>query len=246
MTTGRRAHISEQARTHRVLLRSLGWTDQLIADAAMIAPSTIKYFASGRTAQLYPHTARAVLSIPLEPVASKLRVDATGTWRRVDALQCMGWPLDVIAKRAGLYRGSLRKRRDSATRVLSHVAVAIRSVYDELSDTPGPSAYTARLALTAGKVPAIAWDSDSIDNPATVPYEGMAAPLDETAVQRFITGEYAPGLTLSQAERVEVARRLFADGVSKAMIARKLKCSDHWLNKVLAVCGEEVRCDEAC
>jgi hypothetical protein len=94
-------------------------------------------------------------------------VDATGSARRLQALAINGWPSRNLAARLG--------HKDPIT--IQHVANgktptirlrtkdAIRALFDELWDQPGPSKRTANIAKAKGWLPALAWDDDLIDRP---------------------------------------------------------------------------------
>lgn len=94
---------------------------------------------------------------------------AIGTWRRIEALMCLGWSQATIAERAGLCQPNisemLRSRRD---RIRRSIADRIAAVYDDLSmlspmDTSPQSAGRVRaLARRRGYAPPLAWDD--IDN----------------------------------------------------------------------------------
>lgn len=152
-----------------------------------------------------------------------LLVDATGTRRRLRALAAIGWPNAAIGALAGADHSTVSAWSNNA-RVRAGTADTVRRVYDELSMTPGPSAKVRQIAARKGWAPPLAWDDDSIDDPAARPSTGAwaarrAAPMDEIAVQRAMRGHR---VHLTPSERAEAVRRLTAQGRSAAEIAGRL------------------------
>jgi hypothetical protein len=147
-------------------------------------------------------------------------IDSTGTRRRVRALERMGWPIRTIAADLGVTSPAVRAwivgervRRDTAARVAA--------LYDRYWATPGPSRRAALLAEAAGWPPPLAWDDDSIDDPAARPHRDAPTPaaFDEVAVQRAMRGD---PVHLRPVERGEAVRRLTALRYSAADIAARL------------------------
>lgn len=122
--------------------------------------------------RVMPRTLARVLAVHPELDNRKdAYVDATGSARRLQALAVNGWPSRNLAKRLG--------HKDPMT--IQHVANgktptirlrtkdAIRHLFDELWDQPGPSKRTASIAKARGWLPALAWDDDLIDRPEHEP-----------------------------------------------------------------------------
>lgn len=145
-------------------------------------------------------------------------VDACGVHRRLRALARIGWSFGAIAARAGVDRSAVQHWLLAARSHVDTVAVVTR-IYNELADTTGPSAQARRHAERHGWPPPIAWDDDTIHDPAVAPYAGQAAPIDEVAVHRAMTGR---PVALSRAETNEAIRLLTARGRSSNEIAELL------------------------
>lgn len=146
----------------------------------------------------------------------QLMVDATGTRRRLQALSCLGWTFETVADDFGVSRTSVQQWAANP-RVYRRTAARIARFYALHSDTAGPSPRAAARARTAGWVPPIAWDDDSIDDPAAQPYAGESASLDEVAVHRAMRGDHRVKLT--RPERLQAVRLLTERGYSSAEIA---------------------------
>lgn len=117
-------------------------------------------------------------------VGGELRVDATGTRRRLMALFVMGWNWRELGSRMGVGPA------EDPGRILGHI-VRLRSevypetrdkvvaIYDELSMVPAPVNNYANRARTIGKrqgyVRPLNWDDDQIDDPYGLP-SGLTKP----------------------------------------------------------------------
>lgn len=103
-------------------------------------------------------------------------------------------------------------------------------VYDRLSMTPGPSAHTAGWAAKRGYAPPLAWDEDSIDDPAARPATDRpvatdAQVIDLVAIRRAIESpDSSPPLT--KPERIVAASALAALGLADGRIGERLGFSD--------------------
>lgn len=94
-------------------------------------------------------------------------IDRTGTIRRVQGLMFMGWSAREVAARAGYANQS---ELMEAWRLIGKPAAArVAAVYDDLAMTPGPSVRVRLLARRRGYVSPLAWDEDTIDDPAAKP-----------------------------------------------------------------------------
>lgn len=148
-----------------------------IARSIGVSPSTLVRCINGG-AKVHATTHAAVTSM--------LRVDqrlvpSAGTYRRLEALACLGYSAKFVCARAGLHPSTFTqgKYRDS-TRVRASHAEAIARVFDELWGRPpaafGITANTVAIvkgvARREGYTPGLAWDD--IDDPNETP-KGVAA-----------------------------------------------------------------------
>jgi hypothetical protein len=155
-------------REHLDRLRALGWTYQQIGAAAGISLSTAFDLDRNRYRRLLKSSADALLRVPLEPRESHRGVLAVGTLRRVQALAWMGWPERHIAARCNAAPKTIATEV-SRGRLSHRLAQRVAAVYAELSHVPGPSPAAARKARQLGHAPPLAWDDDTIDDPAARP-----------------------------------------------------------------------------
>ncbi|MFI8528472.1 hypothetical protein ACIGB8_28720 [Promicromonospora sukumoe] len=164
------------AREHLAALETAGMGRCAVATRTGITRQALRLIANGERAQIHRDRAAAILAVEVPAVAplTLAVVDATGTRRRVRALMRLGWPLARIASAAGLERHTAAWLVD-AQHVAPSTASAVGRAYDELWDV-APDVSTPKLAAgvsrarrraeSAGWPPPMAWDDDSIDDPA--------------------------------------------------------------------------------
>lgn len=106
-------------------------------------------------------------------------VPALGTVRRLRALAVIGWSIDEIATRAGLFHRSLLKVREGQrAEVHSSTWRAVRRVYAELENTTKtdrPGKITRTRALQHGWFPPAMWDNPDFDPEPSAKITGVAA-----------------------------------------------------------------------
>lgn len=182
-------------------LATAGLGAKRAARAAGVAYSTVGALLYGRhdrrggapREQARRSVVEAILAVPMptvEDLGQTVEVHSAGTRRRLQALMCAGWSVSRIAVHGGLDRQALDGAL-SGRPVIARTAVAVRRIYDELWDveptanTPGEAAAITRARARArsnGWAPALAWDDDTIDNPAAKPHKagqaGSRARLD--------------------------------------------------------------------
>lgn len=189
---GKAAYVdAAPARAHIKKLQAAGLGWKRIAALAGLAESNVYPLLYGRPdrnggqprTKARASTINAILTVPLpsiDQLGARVPIDATGTRRRLQALQRLGWSLTQVADRAGLTdRQPLdRAMRDDTTS--AGTARAVRDVYDQLWDQQPPKATTRGAASAAARVrnkaarlgwhPPLAWDDESIDSPDAEPH----------------------------------------------------------------------------
>ena len=149
-----------------------------------------------------------------------VKVDATGSRRRLQALMRIGWTQTELAARLGVSWQEIYRIRQQVL-LLPATAQKVAALYDELSMLPGPSKLTAQRSARKGWPPPLAFDDDTIDDPTVGPaVRTPGAPvIDEIAVERAMRGYPTH---LRDTERAEVVRRLTAQDMTAPEIARRL------------------------
>lgn len=154
-----------------------------------------------------------------------------GLTRRLRAMAVAGWSCTEIIAEAGMHRRDHRVYRIRAgeyPNVLTDTHRTLVAACDRLwRRTPPNAALAARTraaAERAGWVPMLAWDDDSIDDPAAepqgVPTGGFVkATVDEVAVAAALSGRR---LRLNYVELDEAIRQATARGWSAAKVAAVL------------------------
>lgn len=175
-------------RSHIQTLRSAGIGWIRLAELTGMSTASLKAIVCGRSGKtpvkrVRAATAEKVLAVRPEPVAQcadGALVDATGTRRRIQALAAVGFTFTSLAPHLStnrLYVGDIAV----ADLVMARTARRTAEVYDRLWDadplqhgaTVGGVSRARRLAAREGWPPPLAWDDDTIDDPAAVPDMGQ-------------------------------------------------------------------------
>lgn len=154
-------------------------------------------------------------------------VDATGTVRRIRALQALGWTYGDMGARYG-YGENWANMLTRRPLVVSTNAERITQIYDDLCMVipVGPYATRTRnLARRKGWPPPLAWDD--IDNdaepigweyiPRATRNQNADDALDPVVVMRLLEGDR---VTSTAAERTAALERWVADGGTQAELCR--------------------------
>lgn len=213
------------ARRHLIQLSASGMGWKRVAEQAGLSSSVVCSLLYGKgerrpSQKVRRETAEAVLAVRLDLAPGTL-VDATGTWRRLQALVAIGWPRQHLAAR--LYQGGARGLQFHKIRVQLSTAEKVKNLYEELQNTPGPSARARNDAIRKGWLHPGWWDPDTIDNPDYHPPVNERAPrqdeVDEVAVMLAAAGQTTRRLT--PAERRELVQQLHAQGLNDLQISRR-------------------------
>lgn len=171
-------------RDHIATLRKSGFsvrTLHRLSGVSMKSLASLVWGVEGRgpSVQVRQETADRLFAVRprlelLDPVA---KIGAHGTRRRLQALQALGWSprqLAVGLSASSEYVGKISRGEVPKVRVTT--ALAIRDLYDKLWDSQPPQAdqrqrmivtRMRRKAARNGWAPPMAWDDDTIDDPAT-------------------------------------------------------------------------------
>lgn len=215
-----------RARVRELGEAGIGW--RRVAMLAGLNPSVVSKLLYGDTRRgqapcerIRPETAEKILAleVSMELVAEGTPIDATGTKRRVHALVACGWSQQKVATRLGM-AGSNFHLCITSERVTAGTARKVAALYDELWDQPPPedthrdkiaASRSRRYARERGWPPPMAWDDDTIDDPAAEP---QGTNVDHAPRLGLPPGDDV--LSLAEAESVqEIARRY---GVREASV----------------------------
>lgn len=106
-------------------------------------------------------------------VAEHAWATPAGIQRRLEALHTIGWTAVALAHQLGVTPQAIRQLREyPRARSYAYTLAAVTALYDDLWDKPalGEQADRARArAKSNGWMPPLAWDDDTIDDPAAIP-----------------------------------------------------------------------------
>ncbi|MGW9611886.1 hypothetical protein [Streptomyces diastaticus] len=169
---GQPGHVDATAARNRLLLlnQTTGWND-LAAEFGGSA-ANLRDIAFGRRARIKRTTHDRIMT--LRPgVSGGQYIDATGSTRRLRALQAIGHTTYAIAQATNVSRSLLIPILDGRATVRRTVADRIAAGYRTLADAPGGATRAINRARAEGWPPPAAWDGDTIDDP-TAPIPALA------------------------------------------------------------------------
>lgn len=180
----------------------------------------LMYGANGRPpgSTVSRETAEAVMGYwpTLEDFPDTASIDPTGTRRRVQALETLGWSRPQIADVVGMSKSNFKTCLRSE-KVSARLARRVAAVYDRLwkqrPEDHGVQPYVAervrRHAAQNGFTGPLAWDDDTIDDPKAEPQTDVAEPVvteGGNLAARWLAGE---SVALGREDRREVLQHLF-------------------------------------
>lgn len=223
------------ARAHVQALMAAGIGSARVARLAGVPPSTVSHLLYGSPRRGIPPSTRlrtesaarllAVRAVP-QNLAGRRYVDAAGTRRRLQALATQGHPVRAVARILGADESSLGEISRGRGSVTAGLARGVATVYDRLWDQPPPegtkgeriaAVKTRRHAERQGWAPPLAWDDDTLDDPAAEPAQGWR----RTHINRA-------------ADLAAEAAELTAQGYTRAQAAERIGISRAALDKALA------------
>lgn len=204
------------ARTHIAQLVARGVTIRSIAEQAGCSPSSVHRLLADEYPKIRATTAARFLAVTFDGILNRDRsrgfVPAVGARRRIQALMTLGWRHEDITARLiahGCRIASAVILHHAGQMIERRTADAVRAVYDDLWATAGPSDASRGRARRAGYAPPLAWDDDTIDDPAARPagveggMQSRRARLVEDVTELVAQGATVP----SAAERLGKDRR---------------------------------------
>jgi hypothetical protein len=165
---GRPGHVdATQARERLLLLnQTTGWND--LAAAIEGSAANLRDIAFGRRTRIKRTTHNRITQLKPAPSAGQY-IDATGSTRRLQALQAIGHTTYTIADTTNVARSLIVPILDGRALVRRTVADRIEAGYRTLSRTPGSATRSINRAKSQGWAPPAAWDDDRLDDPSAHP-----------------------------------------------------------------------------
>ena len=173
---------ADRARTHLLTLRNQGMSIKTIAAATGVSFPVIERILTGAKVGIYTSSEAKILAThgpDLTLMRPGALVDATGTHRRLQALNVNGWSTNDLGHELGCTGANIATIMRDPAKVTATTALAVRDLYDRLWDAPPPArtgkALGARVRMTRaararGWAPPLAWDEDTIDDPTAHPH----------------------------------------------------------------------------
>jgi plasmid maintenance system antidote protein VapI len=184
---------AQPVRDHVQRLMDAGIGLKRVAQVAGVSQSTLSKLIYGTadhgpTEKVTRPVAEKVTAVrlTLDTYAPGALVPNVGTKRRLQALMVGGWSQTQLARRVGMEVRNFNHLIHGKRAVTARTARAVADLYDELWDQRPPAGdrwavaaitRSRGYALTHGFAPPLAWDDDTIDDPAAVADLGQAVKL---------------------------------------------------------------------
>ncbi|MET8746350.1 helix-turn-helix transcriptional regulator [Streptomyces sp. NPDC004728] len=208
-------------REHVQKLLQQGLSMAQIDQASGVPATTVQRLVRGQVS-LRRENAEKILRVPLNVRVTQGDVSACGATRRVRALYALGHFNREIALVAGVSRHAVCYLASGTWSTLDVAADdGIRAAYDQLSMRAGESWKTRGLAERNGWAPPLAWDDDTIDDPAAVPDCGEQVPRFVELAENGFELEEQHGFTREQAaERLGVSKNVLQKAMGQYRAAQ--------------------------
>ncbi len=162
----------KRLRGHYLALREAGFSQRRIADLSGVNRDVLSRIHHADPEEtVHSKTARRLLSveIPLGIVGEGAQsVDATGTRRRIQALQAAGYPIKMIADEFGVSEQAIGLLV-RGERVAASSAARVAELFEDWHMTPGPSDRARARSRRLGYPMPLDWNEDEIDDPDAEP-----------------------------------------------------------------------------
>lgn len=200
---------ADAVRRHVLHLMASGRTAAGIAREADVSPTTVWGIHGGNPRPILQSTAAKLLAIR-PAVDDRAVVDATGAIRRLRALVAIGHSQETLAAELDCaYTRVSDLTHGRFPQITAALDRDIRSAYERLWMTVGPSLHGRTRAKRYGWHGPLAWDDETIDDPAALPQTDAAVPIvteGGNLADRWLHGE---SVVLDRASRREVLQHLF-------------------------------------
>jgi hypothetical protein len=179
--TGRYLIAAAPVREHLELLNQAGMSCEVVAKKAGLNWRLVRNVWDGQ-GKILAKNAEKILAVEVpserwEESADSRFIPNTGTQRRLQALVAIGYTNEALAGMLGYSKDQFGYLAyEDHPYVFAKTARRVKALYERLQDSPAPESYggkRARLrAQRKGWLPPIAWDAETIDDPAAKPMVG--------------------------------------------------------------------------
>ena len=176
----------EAAQAHvQALTAQHGFSIRSIADASGVAAATISELNRGVCSGLKVTTEKLILTVTAEKILNRPNregfVPNIGARRRLQALMVIGYRHSDLSPKLGFNSALVLSQAGNWISRRKHDKV--KGAYEQLWDTPGPSARTRGRAASLGYLPPLAWDDETIDDPSAEPEAADTVKKGEALVE---------------------------------------------------------------
>jgi hypothetical protein len=214
---------AEPVRQHVWALRAAGMSEKALERHFNLPEGAFKNLIRGANGRppgktVLRETAETVLAYwpKLQDYPDTASIDPTGTRRRVNALETLGWPKARMASDLGLRAsnfGNCVRGQTVSARFARKVAALYDRLWTERPEDHGVQGYVAdrvrkHAAANALHGP-LAWDDETIDDPKAEPLTDVTEPIateGENVADRWLHGE---SVILRPEDRKQVVQHLF-------------------------------------
>lgn len=196
-----------------------------IAEASGVGEMTISRLHRGLMKSIRRSNAEALLAVKPEDVRpnGEVLVPNVGGRRRVQALMANGWRHQDLTPMLGTPSANILYQDGEWFTKRKHDA--IKRVYDQLWDKRGPGGVRViNRAVKAGYAPPLAWDDETIDDPAAEP--NLGAKVSNI-------GMTAPGTIRKTDAVIEDVEFLLEEGLDWTALTKRLDINPMTLDRTL-------------
>ncbi|HEY5857733.1 MAG TPA: hypothetical protein VIW24_27780 [Aldersonia sp.] len=214
-----------------------------------VTPDDITALVRGGAETTTVEMAAAITRIGFRPAPGRVYTPSLGAWRRMRALNAMGYSDERIDRMLAEERGrplvtAVASTMPKAVMIPTALWQAVERVYDRCAMDLGPDAEVRARSRAEGMVPPLGWDDDDIDDPRARRQDKVKAKagVDPVAVLRRMHGDPVP---LRRAEIRAIVAKALADGWEIARLSLVLGITADSAIHALSKLRREIRAREA-
>ena len=222
-TSARRVSITDitpidgsAVRSHLRALTAAGMNAKFLAAYLRITAREVSALLDGAVETTTLQMATAVMAIGFRPEPHRVYTPSIGAWRRMRALNAMGYSDERIDRMLAHERGrevvtAVASTMPKAVMIPVTLWNAVERVYNRCGMELGPDTEVRDRSRTEGMVPPLGWDDDDLDDPRARRRDRVKAKagVDPVAILRRMQGDPVP---LRRAEIRAIVTRALAEG----------------------------------
>lgn len=213
-------------RSHLRALVTAGMNTNFLAAYLTLTPAEVTALLHGGAETTTVQTAAAIMQIGFRPAPGRVYTPSVGAWRRMRALNAMGYSDERIDRMIADERSrpavtTVASTMPTAVMIPTALWKAVERVYDRCAMDLGPDVEVRVRSRAEGMVPPLGWDDDDIDDPRARRQDKVTAKtgVDPVAILRRMHGDSVP---LRRAEIRAVVAKALTEGWEIARLSRVL------------------------